>query len=98
MKNLKKEFNECTKLMIFEIEVLDNNNEIDYIIFDLSIQKNTLVAQHIPLTKKEEKSKKIAFKKLALDNCFSLNEHLQELYEICENSIVESEFFELSNN
>ena len=38
MKNLKKEFNECTKLMIFEIEVLDNNNEIDYIIFDLSIK------------------------------------------------------------
>ena len=96
MKNLKKQFNEISLMKIFEIEVLNKNGETDHIIFDISLKKNSLIAQHEALTRREERSKKIAFKKLALDNSFSLDEHLQELHEICTEAIMESDFFKLN--
>ena len=70
--------------------------ETDYIIFDISIRKHTLYAIHEPLTTKQAKSKKIAFVKVALDNCFSLDENLQSLYDECVTAILDSEFFTLS--
>ena len=102
MKNtintLKEEFNQITLMRLFEIPVINKEtNEEDYIIFDIELHKNTLVAQHVALTKKEEKSKKIAYKKVVLDSCFSLDEHLQELYDICIDAILYSDFYNLND-
>jgi len=98
MQNLKNQFNQIQNLRIFEVEVINKNtNENDFIIFDIQLIKNSLIAQHESLTIKQSKSKKIAFVKLALNNSFSLDENLQNLYEDCINSILESDYFTLSN-
>ncbi len=97
VKNLISEFNNIDLLKMFEIEVINKSTkETDYIIFDISIRKHTLYAIHEPLTTKQAKSKKIAFVKVALDNCFSLDENLQSLYDECVTAILDSEFFTLS--
>ena len=93
---LKSEFSNLSLLKMFEIEVLNKNtNESDYIIFDISIDKNKFVAMHEPLTVAQEKSSKIAFVSIHIDSDFSLDQNLQELYEECTNAILYSEFFEL---
>lgn len=97
IKQIKQEFNDITRLRMFEIEVLNKEtNETEYIIFDINIVKNSLVAQHESLTKKEERSKKIAFKKIAIDKYFSLDENLQSLYDECIDGILNSDFYELT--
>lgn len=96
MKELKKAFENITLMKLFEIEVINKKTKkSEYITFDISLQKNTLIAQHVALTVKEEKSKKIAFKKHVLDTCFSIDENLQELYDECQTAILDSEFYTL---
>jgi hypothetical protein len=98
MKNLKEQFNSIEKMKYFEVSVIDNRtNESEYILFDISLQKNTLIAQHESLTNKQSKSKKIAFVKLALDNCFSIDENLQNLFDDCQSAILESDYFTLND-
>ena len=97
IKSLKREFANIDKLRMFEVEVLNKETqETDYIIFDIEIEKNSLKATHIALTEIQEKSNKIAFVKVDFDDCFSLDENLQNLHEECINAILESDFFELS--
>lgn len=97
IQQVKNEFNNMNLIPIFEVEVKNKfSNELDYIVFDISIKKNTIYAQHVALTTKEEKSKKIAFKKVVLNSCFGLDQTLQELYTICIESICDSEFYELT--
>ena len=98
LKELKEEFKNCNKETIFEISVTDNRERTsDYIVFEISIQDNKLVAQHVGLTKEEEESDKIAFKSVELDECFTLDEHLQELHQECTEAIINSELFELND-
>ena len=62
--SLKQEFANIDKLRMFEIEVLNKETqETDYIIFDIELVKNTLIAKHESLTKKQEKSNKVSFVK-----------------------------------
>jgi len=96
IETLKEEFNNITLMRLFEIEVLDQDNNEDHIIFDIELRKNTLFALHIPLTKKQDKSKKIAFEKIVLDSVFSLDEHLQSLHDNCINAIIESDYYTLA--
>tara|TARA_R110000868_G_scaffold96843_4_gene266314 strand:- start:93 stop:398 length:306 start_codon:yes stop_codon:yes gene_type:complete len=96
LKDLKKQWQEVTKMPLFEIEVKrKDTGETDYIIFDISLQKNTFVAQHEALTEKQERSKKIAYVKQVLDPFYSLDENLTELYNECITALIDSEFFEL---
>ncbi len=97
VKNLISEFNSLNLFKMFEIEVINKSTkEIEYIIFDISIEKNSLYATHVPLTTKQVKSKKIAFVKTDLDSYFSLDINLQTLHDACIEAILDSEFFELS--
>ena len=96
MKNLIQQFEEITKIKVFEIEVINKNNEKDYILFDLNITEGNLVAQHEALTEDQELSSKIAFVSIPLDEDFSLDENLQELYSNCIDAISDSTFFTLS--
>lgn len=98
INELKEQFNNLQLIRVFEIEVLNNETgEQDWVLFNISLRKNTLVAQHIGLSAKEDRSNKIAFKKVALDKYFSLDEHLQTLHEECINGIIDGDLFELAD-
>ena len=99
VKAMQLELQNSNLIPVFEIEVVDKKTkEVEYIIFDLFFRKNTLVAQHEPLTKKETRSKKIASKKLVVDTFFTLDHHLQEMYSICIYAIICSDYFDLSED
>jgi hypothetical protein len=97
LKEFRKEWEEITLMKLFEIPVKNKRtNEADYIIFDISIIGWSFVAQHEALTTKQENNKKIAFVSVSIDKDFSIDEHLQALYSECINAIIDSEFFELT--
>jgi hypothetical protein len=97
INDIKTECSEVNKIKIFEIEVVNlRTNETDYLIFNIELIKNSLYAWHEPLTHKEEKRKKIAYKKVVLDKCFSLDAHLQDLYSECVYAICSSDFYSLN--
>jgi len=93
-----KSFNDIEKMKLFDIEVTDKRtNEKDYIIFDIQITGRSFIAQHIALTAKQEKSKKIAFVKYPFDIFFSLDHNLQELFYSCQQAIIDSDFYTLND-
>jgi hypothetical protein len=94
---IQVEFDECEKMKIFEISVKDKRTKKDtYIIFEIEIYENKFWAKHEGTTHEEEKSDKIAFVSVDIDPLFSLDEHLQELHEECNNKILNSDFFTLN--
>jgi hypothetical protein len=96
INKIKSDFEAIELMKLFEIEVTNKETgEQDWIIFDISISGRTMYAQHVALTKKQEKSKKIAFVKIVLDPIFTLDQHLQDLHEACMMAISDSDFFEL---
>ena len=98
LQQLKSDWDNCNKIKIFEIPVTDKKTgEDDYIIFDIEIVGRSFIATHVALTEREERSKKIAFKKIVIDADFCLNENLVELYEECMLAIIESDFYELQD-
>ncbi len=98
-QRFESELQESGKMSLFEMEVINSETkEKDYITFDIFVLNSFFVAQHEPLTVKEQKSKKIACKRIKIDPDFSVTENLQELYEECYTAIIESELFELSEN
>jgi len=97
IKQMQAELANCGKLPLFEIKVYNKRTGYkNYIIFDVSFQGNSLVAQRTALNKKEANSKKIATTKIVVDSDFSLDENLQELYSACITDIIDSEFYELT--
>jgi hypothetical protein len=96
-KTISEQFEILTTLPMFEIEVTDKRTkEIEYIIFDISIQNNKFRAEHIALNEAQKQSNKIAFCSTSINSFFSLDENLQDLYDECINAILESTFYELS--
>jgi hypothetical protein len=95
------EWENVTLIKIFETKVIDNRTkENDYIIFSIAIdeEKENFTAQHVGLTKEEEQSNKISFKSIDIDFDFSIDEHLQELHEECQNAILQSDIFTLAED
>jgi len=93
---IKAEFNSLTLDRIFELPVVNKTTgEIDYIIFNIEIVGNEFRAYHEPLTTEQESSDKIAFCSIEIDPDFSLSENLEALMEECQQSIIDSDFFEL---
>ena len=79
---------------IFEIPVIDKRtNDDGYIIFDVSIRNNEIIAMHESLNLEEENSEKIAYKKVEIDEDFDLQHHLEELQDEIWHAINDSEFF-----
>jgi len=92
-----EQFNNITLLKMFEEKVIKKEtNEEDYIIFDIEVRGSFLVADHVALTKKEEKSKFIATKRVKIDTDFSMDENLNELYSECIQGIIDSDFYTLA--
>ena len=95
IKKLSDELQNSGLLPLFEVKTMDlRTNEEFFVCFEIFIHKHTIYAQHTALNRKEEKSKKIACKKLVIDPDFSLDHHLQELYSICLDALYNSEFYE----
>lgn len=95
-KTITEQFESLNKLPLFEIEVIDKKtNEIEYIIFNISIQNNKFRAEHIALNQEQEDSEKIAFCSTSIDSFLTLDENLEELYSECINAINSSSFYEL---
>ena len=93
---IKAEFDSLTLDRIFELPVVNKTTgEIDYIIFNIEIVGNEFRAYHEPLTTEQEESEKIAFCSIEIDPDFSLSENLEALMEECQQSIIDSDFFEL---
>ena len=94
MKNILKEWEDCTLEKIFEFEVIDKRNNFrDWITFHIEIVDNRFVAQHEALTQAQLDSNKIACTRIDIDTDFSLDENLQELYSACSDAIYNSEFY-----
>ena len=97
LAQLTKEWEECQLIKMFEVEVINKKtNEKDYILFDVSLDDCFFSATHEALTTEEKESNKIAFVAIEVDDCFSLDQNLQELYSACIDKIMESDFFKLS--
>lgn len=96
-KKLQDELNACGKEALLEIEVIDTNGEQDFIVCEVYFKGNSIVAEREAVNNKEWESRYIACNKLKVDECFSLDEHLQELHALVIDSINEGELFTLAN-
>lgn len=95
-KEFQKEWDECTRLKLFEIEVINNKtNETGYIIFNISIDGDYFVARRTALNFEEQASNKIAFSKIDIDYDFSVDENLACLYDACITDIIQGDFFSI---
>ena len=73
---LLTEFNNVTKMRMFEIEVKD-----EYALYDIQANEQGLYTYgHWGYD-----DDKLPLLLVEWDDCFSLDEHLQDLYELCEN-------------
>ena len=100
INTFQEELKASGKIPIFEFEVIDKRNtDKTLITFRVAIDTmdKKVYAEHEALTQEEEDDEHIAFKHVDFDDCFSLDEHLQELYAECYNALVLSEFYELRN-
>jgi len=94
----KKELENSGLIPIFEIAVLNKETlEIDYIIFNIEIVGNSLKVTFAALTKKQQKSKKIAFFKFEIDKDSTLKQNLEFAYSEAINCILYSDFFILAD-
>ena len=99
IETIKKEFEDLTLIKMFEIPVINKKTgESDFILFDILVSGNYLKAQHEGLTTLDLNSDKIAFKQIEIDDCFSLDQNLQELYSVCLQAIIDSDFFTLTED
>ena len=89
--NLIRDFKKSDKIKIFEIEVL-KDEDLDILVCFISIDKKKLIARHEGILNEEDTSTKIN-----LDTIFSLDEHLQTLYQMITDKINDSLFFEIYN-
>ena len=95
-QNFINEWNNITLLKMFEIETIDKRtNDKEYVIFDIFLDGNKFVAYHVATTKREAKSKKIAYVQIKIDFNYSIDSNLEELYSACSDKIIYSDFFEL---
>ena len=93
------DWDNIAKLKMFEVPVWNHkNNEKDYLLFHISIDKenNLFRAEHEATSDEEEESDKIAFCSVELDYDYSVDVNLQELHEECMNKIIDSQYFRLA--
>lgn len=93
---LKAELETCGLMPIIETEVINlKTGEKDWINCEVFFRGNSLIAQREAVSTKERKSKFIANNRVLVDDCFSLDEHLQQISEEITNSLIEGDLFDL---
>ena len=92
-KNLQDQLSSCGKLPTFEIEVTDTDGNQEFILCDISIKGNQMIALRDAVSTCELESDKIANNSIDIDECFSLDDHLQALHESIVCSILEGDLY-----
>jgi len=95
-KKLQTELNNADRLPTFEIEVTDKKGKKDYVTCDIYFKGSEIIALRIAVDTKEEESETVALTSSDVDDCFSLDEHLQELYSKVIEDIASGDLFELA--
>ena len=96
MNNFQQQLNESGLLPIFEIEVTNSKGQTDYVVCDIYMKDNQLVAQRDAVSTNEEQSQYIAKTVVDIDEYFSLDEHLQKLFDEVNNDIVAGDLYNLA--
>lgn len=78
---------------MFEIEVTDTDGSQDFILCDISINGDQMTASREAVSTSELESDKIASNSVNIDDCFSLDDHLQALHDAVMCSILEGDLF-----
>ena len=81
VEKLSKELEECGRTPSFEIEVIDGEGKEYWIQCDIFFKGNSLIAEREPVSIKEQRSKYVATSRIVCDSSFSLDEHLQALFD-----------------
>ena len=97
MNTFQEQLNESPLMPISAIEVIDKAGNTDYITCEVSVRGDQLIAQRDAVSKKEEDSSYIAKSVIDIDSdCFSLDEHLQDLYVEVYNDILFGDLYEIA--
>ena len=97
MNTFQEQLNELTLVPVFEIEVIDKAGNTDYISCEVSVRGDQLIAQRDAVSKKEENSAYIAKSAIDIDeDCFSLDEHLQDLSVEVYNDILFGDLYDIA--
>jgi hypothetical protein len=94
-KQLQDELTNCGREATFEIEVTDKDGEQDFINCEVYFIRNSLRAERVGVSTREEKSKFIANTQIVVDNCLSLDEHLQSLHEKVIEDILDGDLYDV---
>ena len=95
--NMRSNWEDCTLLKVFEIPVYDIElKEESFILFNIELKKYSFIAYHEALNLKEEKSAFIPFISVNLDPDFTLDDHLDTLYNNAIEKIANSSLFNLN--
>ncbi len=95
-KQLQQELNDSEAMPYFEIAVT-REGEGDWIDCEVFFEGNSLVAQRVGVSTKEENSKYIASNRIVVDSFLTLDEHLQDLHEAVCDSIREGDLYTLAD-
>jgi hypothetical protein len=97
MNTFQEQLNDLTLVPVFEIEVVDKAGNTDYIICEVSVRGDQLIAQRDAVSKKEQSSVCIAKSAIDIDeDCFSLDEHLQDLSAEVYNDILFGDLYDIA--
>lgn len=97
MHIFQQQLNDSRKMPIFEIGVIDKEGAADYILCRISVRGDQLIAQRDAVSLKEANSMYIAESAIDIDSdCFSLDDHLQDLYSEISNDILFGDLYELA--
>jgi hypothetical protein len=96
-KQLANELDNCGKMSMFEISVVNGDGEQDWIACNISFEGDSIVAVRDNVSSQERDSKfHIGINKVPVDPCLSLDEHLQVLHEIVLDSINNGDLWTLA--
>ena len=93
-KQLADELSSCGKIPSFLIRVVNDNGDQSWISCDIFFRGNSIIVHRDPVSRREQRSSCIASNRLSVDNCLSLDEHIQELYYAVLDSVVKGELYQ----
>lgn len=88
--------NEFSTIPVFEIEVTDKEGQTDYVTCWITTKSDQLIAHRNAVSKSEEVSIYVAKTVVDIDDCFSLDEYLQDLFAEVNNDIVAGDLYNLA--
>jgi hypothetical protein len=96
-KQLQQELYKSNCEHLYELDVVDNAGNTEWVGCSIKFIGNSLVAQHIGLNSKEEASKFIANTRVVVDSDLTLDEHLEILLDAIQEKIIASDLFQLAD-